>query len=56
LRELPVNGVYQAIVLAVGHKEFIEMGSSKIQMLTQNHGVIFDVKGVLPIEAVDGRL
>jgi UDP-N-acetyl-D-galactosamine dehydrogenase len=56
LSELPGNGTYQAIVLAVGHKEFIEMGASRIQALTQNHGVIFDVKSVLPLDAVDGRL
>lgn len=56
LTALPANGTYQAIVLAVGHKEFIEMGPSRIQALTQNQGVIFDVKSVLPLEAVDGRL
>lgn len=56
LSELPGNGTYQAIVLAVGHKEFIELGPSRIQALTQNDGVIFDVKSVLPLDAVDGRL
>lgn len=56
LSELPGNGTYQAIVLAVGHKEFIEMGASRIQALIENHGVIFDVKSVLPLDAVDGRL
>jgi UDP-N-acetyl-D-galactosamine dehydrogenase len=56
LSELPANGTYQAIVLAVGHKQFIDMGLSKIQALTQNSGVIFDVKSVFPLDGVDGRL
>ncbi len=56
LTALPANGTYQAVVLAVGHKEFVELGYSTIKDLTQTNGVIFDVKSVLPIEAVDGRL
>ncbi len=56
LTALPANGTYQAVVLAVGHKEFVEIGYLIIKDLTQTNGVIFDVKSVLPIEAVDGRL
>ncbi len=56
LTALPANGTYHAVVLAVAHKEFMEMGSSRIQALTQNKGVTFDVKSVLPLEAVGGRL
>lgn len=56
LSELPQEGQYSAIVLAVGHEQFIEMGADKIKRLGQINAVIFDVKGVLPAAASDGQL
>ncbi|KKB79300.1 Vi polysaccharide biosynthesis protein VipA/TviB [Devosia soli] len=56
LAELPANNTYNAIIIAVAHKQFIELGPDKIRALLQPGGVIFDVKGVLPAAAVDGRL
>lgn len=47
------KGRYDAIILAVAHNDFIEMD---VQSLTAENGVIYDVKGVLPREIVDGRL
>ena len=44
---------YDAIVLAVAHKEFLEMD---VTSLVRKGGVIYDVKGVLPREIVDARL
>ena len=44
---------YDAIILAVAHKEFLEMD---IRALTNDNGVIYDVKGILPREIIDGRL
>jgi UDP-N-acetyl-D-galactosamine dehydrogenase len=46
------KGNYAAVVLAVAHKEFLDMD---IRSMTPN-GVIFDVKGVLPRNIVDSRL
>ena len=42
---------YSAVILAVAHNEF---GNLKIE--TNNNKVVFDVKSILPIEMVDGRL
>lgn len=47
---------YDAIVLAVAHRQFAEMGPHAIRALGRNQSVIFDVKYVLPAEFVDGRL
>jgi UDP-N-acetyl-D-galactosamine dehydrogenase len=47
---------YDAIILAVGHKQFVEMGADKLRRLGKPGCVLFDVKHLLPLEAVDGRL
>lgn len=43
---------YSAIILAVEHKKFL---NTNLRSLTPN-GIIFDVKGFLPKDMVDGRL
>lgn len=45
--------LYDAVVLAVAHQEFLDMDVKK---LVKPNGVVYDVKGVLPREIVDGRL
>ena len=52
----PQAGVYDAIVVAVAHKEFVELGASGIRSLGSPNTVIFDIKHVLPKEASNGRL
>jgi UDP-N-acetyl-D-galactosamine dehydrogenase len=49
-------GKYDAIVLAVAHRQFVEMGAERIRALGKPDCVLFDVKQVLPREAVDDRL
>jgi UDP-N-acetyl-D-glucosamine/UDP-N-acetyl-D-galactosamine dehydrogenase len=44
---------YDAIILAVAHKEFLEFNWSKLRL---NTSVIFDVKSILDKELVDSRL
>ena len=44
---------YDAVILAVAHKEFMEM---RFKELLSKNGVIYDVKGCLPREIVDARL
>jgi len=56
LSELPANGNYSAIVLAVGHRQFIEMGADGIRGLAKPTCVVFDVKSILPYGTADGRL
>ena len=47
---------YDAILLAVSHKQFIELGETGMKNLLNNKGLIFDIKGMLPSSAVDERL
>lgn len=47
---------YDAVVLAVAHRQFKAMGPAAIRALCKENGVLFDVKSVLPREHVDGRL
>jgi UDP-N-acetyl-D-galactosamine dehydrogenase len=52
----PAAGVYDAIVLAVAHQQFLEMGADTVRALGKPQAVLFDVKSVLPKEASDLRL
>lgn len=52
----PKNGGYDAIVVAVAHRQFREMGVARIRALGKPDSVLFDVKYLLPADAVDGRL
>ena len=47
------NDKYDAVILAVAHKEFLDMD---VQNLTKDNGVVYDVKGILPRNIIDGRL
>ncbi|TBR40053.1 MULTISPECIES: nucleotide sugar dehydrogenase [Dyella] len=49
-------GTYDAIILAVAHREFQDWGEARIRAFGKPGAVIFDVKSVLPQAAVDGRL
>jgi UDP-N-acetyl-D-galactosamine dehydrogenase len=52
----PCEGHYDAIILAVAHKEFSEMGTAKIKALGKANHVLYDLKYVLPKDDVDMRL
>ncbi len=49
-------GTYDAIVLAVAHHQFTDLGVAALRALGKPDCVLFDVKNVLPREAVDDRL
>ena len=49
--DLP-NGQYAAVILAVAHKEFLDLDVRSFAP----SGVVYDVKGILPKEIVDSRL
>ncbi|MGX2041234.1 Vi polysaccharide biosynthesis UDP-N-acetylglucosamine C-6 dehydrogenase TviB [Methylocaldum sp. MU1018] len=55
LRELPA-AKYDAIVIAVAHREFKAMGAQAIRALAKPDGILFDVKYALPRNAVDDHL
>ncbi|MFK5951128.1 MAG: nucleotide sugar dehydrogenase, partial [Methylococcales bacterium] len=47
---------YDAIVLAVSHNEFVEMGAEAIHKLGKENHVLYDIKYILKTDEVDGRL
>ena len=52
----PQHGTYDAVVVTVGHKQFVALGETGIRAFGKPDMVLYDVKYVLPREAVDGRL
>lgn len=50
------NIKYDAIILAVAHKQFAEMPIEEIQKNAKKEHVLYDIKYLLPINSVDGRL
>ncbi len=53
---VPKPGDYDAVIIAVGHRQFRELGAAGIRGYGKPGAVLYDVKYVLPREAVDGRL
>jgi len=49
-------GSYDAVIVAVGHRQFTAMGSAGLRSLGKPGAVLYDVKYVLPLADVDGRL
>lgn len=47
---------YDAIILAVAHRQFVEMGAENIRALGKPNSILFDVKHALAKSAVDDRL
>ena len=52
--ELPA-GKFDTAIVAVGHKEFRQHEVNMDALLKDNH-VIYDVKGIMPRDIIDGRL
>ena len=56
LNHSPKQCSYSAIILAVSHKEFYDLGEQGIKALGKSTCVLYDVKGMLPLGVADGRL
>jgi UDP-N-acetyl-D-galactosamine dehydrogenase len=56
LPEAPAPGTYDAVILAVAHRDFVETGATGIRRWAKPTAILYDVKSVLPVETVDGRL
>lgn len=54
--QFPEDGQYDAILLAVGHREFKELGAAKIHQWGKPEHLLYDIKYVLPADQVDMRL
>ncbi len=53
--QLPEIGAYDAIVLAVGHKQFAVMGAEKLREPGKAEHVLYNLKYIMPAEACDLR-
>ncbi|MFA7281132.1 MAG: Vi polysaccharide biosynthesis UDP-N-acetylglucosamine C-6 dehydrogenase TviB [Sterolibacterium sp.] len=56
LADMPQPNTYDAIVLAVAHPEFLQMGANGIRALGKPGHVLYDVKSLLGKAEADGRL
>ena len=52
----PEVGAYDAIILAVGHRQFVELGAAGIRAFGKPGALLYDVKSLLLKDDVDGRL
>ena len=53
LNVLPNDKKFDAVILGVAHNQFLNMD---IKSLVTDNGVIYDVKGILDRNIIDGRL
>jgi UDP-N-acetyl-D-galactosamine dehydrogenase len=56
LPRLPERDNYDAIVLAVAHDEYRDLGIDAVRRLGRDGAVVYDIKGLFPRDKVDGRL
>ncbi|PTB98161.1 Vi polysaccharide biosynthesis protein VipA/TviB, partial [Marinobacter sp. Z-F4-2] len=56
LVEAPKAGDYDALFLAVPHREYAAKTSKELRAYLKDNGVLFDLKGVLPLGEADLRL
>jgi UDP-N-acetyl-D-galactosamine dehydrogenase len=56
LPRLPERDNYDAIVLAVAHDEYRDLGIDAVRRLGRDGAVVYDIKGLVPRDKVDGRL
>ena len=54
--DCPINGKYDAILLAVAHDEFKRLSAQQIRAFGKQNHVLYDIKYLLQANEVDGRL
>jgi UDP-N-acetyl-D-galactosamine dehydrogenase len=52
----PNQGVYDVVVVAVGHRQFVDLGADGIRAFGKPNSLVYDIKYVLPQDATDDRL
>jgi len=52
----PDKGAYDVVVIAVAHDQFRELGADGIRSYGKGRCIVYDIKYVLPSDAVDDRL
>lgn len=53
---VPAQGAYDAVIIAVAHKQFKEIGVEGIRAFGKTEHVLYDLKYILPADAADLRL
>jgi UDP-N-acetyl-D-glucosamine/UDP-N-acetyl-D-galactosamine dehydrogenase len=56
LVEEPAQGNYDAVIITVAHGRYRESGEAGLRGYCNPTGILYDVKYLLPADAVDGRL
>jgi UDP-N-acetyl-D-galactosamine dehydrogenase len=56
LIDQPIEGKYDAILLAVAHDEFKQLSLGQIKVFGKDNHVLYDIKYLLDANEVDGRL
>jgi UDP-N-acetyl-D-galactosamine dehydrogenase len=56
IHNLPKSADYQALVLAVAHDQYRDMGIEALRLLGVKDAVVYDIKGLFGKDAVDARL
>ncbi|MEL7082786.1 MAG: UDP binding domain-containing protein, partial [Pseudomonadota bacterium] len=54
--DAPDPGTYDAVIVAVGHRQFREMGVEKVRGFGKEGAVLYDIKGIFGREGSDLRL
>jgi len=54
--DLPQEGKYDAVILAVAHNQFKELGIEQIRKYGRNNHVLYDIKYIFSSSEVDGRI
>ena len=54
--DAPEEDTYDAIVLAVQHDEFRVLGGGSVRVFGKARSIVYDIKGILPRNQIDGRL
>ncbi|MGB5133360.1 MAG: Vi polysaccharide biosynthesis UDP-N-acetylglucosamine C-6 dehydrogenase TviB [Steroidobacteraceae bacterium] len=54
--KMPVKGRYDAVVVAVGHRQFRELGISAVRRFAKRKHILYDIKYVFGRNRTDGRL
>jgi UDP-N-acetyl-D-galactosamine dehydrogenase len=56
LIDQPAAGQYDAMIIAVSHEQFKELGIEGVKALGKDNHVVYDIKYLFPSDSVDGRL
>lgn len=56
LLESPPAAAYDCVLLAVPHREYAEMTTASLRAYLKDGGILFDLKGILPLGDADLRL